>query len=599
MNGQLKLRLNINEKYKWDLNPIYPTLDDWEKDLQFVESNYSKIKNFESKLGNSSNDLLLCFKFSEKIEIKLDRLGLYAFLSKDLDLDNKTYQEIYGRLSSLGTLISQAFSFITPELMTIPEETLNSFINENPELQIYRHYFENLIRSKEHILSKESENLLALSGNITPTASNTFSYLKNTDIQYPTIKDEDGNDFQISDGRYSYALFSTNREFRKEVYTNYYTPYKQFQNTFSSLFVGSIKSYIFKAKARKYNSTLELCLKPNNIPIEVYSNLVETVNNNLAPLHRWAALRKKVLNLDELHPYDTYVTMFPEIKKKFTYDEGVELVIKSLEILGEEYVVPLKEAFNNRRVDVYETKGKRSGAYSSGTTFGVNPYVLMNWNDELSDVSTLAHELGHNMHSLFTGQNQPYVYASYPIFLAEVASITNEALLLEYLLKNATTKIEKLSLLEMYANKFVTTFYRQIGFAEFELKTHQLTEKGEALNSDTLSSIYGDIYQKYWGKDVIMDDEEKLTWARVPHFYYGFYVYQYATGLAVAEQMVDNIIKDQKSGIESLMKFLKAGRSNYPIDVLKESNIDITNQSTIMNCISKFDSIITEIENNL
>ncbi len=599
MNGKLKQRELIEDKYKWDLTPIYDSLNDWEQELNYVEQNFLKIKEFEGTLGFSAEKLLECYKFSEELEIKLDRLGLYAFLSKDLDLDNKTYQEIYGRLHSLGTLISQAFSFITPEIMSIPEYKLNTFINENEDLKVYRHYFDNLLRSKEHILSKELENLLALSGNITPTASNAFSFLKNTDIEYPIIKDENGDDFQISDGRFSSALFSTNREFRKEVYKNYYTPYKKFQNTFSALFTGSIKSYIFKAKARNYNSTLELCLKPNNIPIEVYHNLVETVNNNLAPLHRWAALRKKILKLDELHPYDTYVTLFPEIKKKFAYNEGVDLVVKSLEILGDEYLLPLKDAFANRRVDVYETKGKRSGAYSSGTTFGVNPYVLMNWNDELSDVSTLAHELGHNMHSLFTGHSQPYVYASYPIFLAEVASITNEALLLEYLLKNAQTKIEKLSLLEMYANKFVTTFYRQIGFAEFELRTHQLTEKGEALNSDTLSKLYGSIYQKYWGKDMVMDEEEQYTWARVPHFYYGFYVYQYATGLAVAEQMAENIIKDNKTGINSLMKFLKAGRSNYPIDVLKDSNIDITNQSTIENCISKFDRIITEIEESL
>lgn len=599
MNGELKKRSEIEEKYKWDLSPIYKSIEDWEFDFKFIETNFLKIKDYEGTLANSSDDLLKCFKFSEELEIKLDRMGLFAFLSKDLDLDNKTCQEIYGRLHSLLTLVSQAFSFITPELMNIDENKLNQFINENSELYVYRHYFDNLLRSKEHILSKEIENLLALSGSITPSASNTFSFLKNTDIKYPIIKDENGNDFQISDGRYSSALYSTNREFRKEVYKNYYTPYKQFQNTFASLFTSSIKSYIFKAKARKYNSTLELCLKPNNIPLEVYTNLVETVNNNLSPLHRWTVLRKKILKLDEFHPYDTYVTLFPEIKKKFSYDEGVELVIKSLEVLGDEYLIPLKEAFANRRVDVYETKGKRSGAYSSGTTFGINPYVLMNWNDELSDVSTLAHELGHNMHSLFTGQNQSYVYAGYPIFLAEVASITNEALLLEYLLKNAQSKIEKLSLLEMYANKFVTTFYRQIGFAEFELKTHQLTEQGQSLNSETLSELYGNIYQKYWGKEMIVDEEEKFTWARVPHFYYGFYVYQYATGLAVAEQMADNIIKDNKTGIDSLMRFLKAGKSKYPIDVLKESNIDITNQATIMNCISKFDAIITEIENNL
>jgi len=587
----------IDLKYRWDLTAIYKTDDEWNLDFDYISSKLDNYKSFENKL-NTAQSVLDLAKFSDELEMKLEKMGLYAFLSKDLDLDNKHYQTMYGKLQGLYTKFSEATSFITTELLQNEYSLVEQWIASNSELAIYKHHFENLFRTKEHILSKAEERILALSSLITPVAQSTFSLLKNADLEFPTVKDPDGNDFPISDGKYSAALFNQNREFRKDVYLNYYKPYKKFANTLSSLLNGNVKAYSFTAKARGYKSTLEASLKPKNIPLEVYHNLIETTNNNLKPLHRWAELRKKILKLDELHPYDTYVSLFPEINKKYSYDEGVELVLKACQPLGEQYILDLKVAFENRRIDVYESKGKRSGAYSSGTTYGQKPFVLMNWNEELNDVFTLAHEMGHNMHSLYTGQSQPYIYAGYTIFLAEVASTLNEALLLDYLIKNSTSKIEKLSLLEIYANKFVTTFYRQIGFAEFEYKAHQIIEAGQSLNSAELCKMYAEIYSKYWGSAMVVDEEESYTWSRVPHFYTCFYVYQYATGLAASEKLSKNIIQNGQVGVNKLFYFLNAGKSDYSINILRNAGADMMNPETILACIHKFDSLITEIENS-
>lgn len=596
MENNFRIREEIPEKYKWDLKVIYNNDETWEKEFAFVQESLSKFENYESKLGDSSENLLKCLSFDEYIDMKLSKLHLYAFLAKDLDLNVSKYQSMEGRMHSLVSEAQAKSSFIRPELLEIPESKINAWMAENEDLRIYKHFFHNLFRQKEHSLSKKEENLLALSSPAISNSYNVFSFFKNADLEYPTVKDESGNDVQITEGLFYSTLYSTDRDFRERVYRNYYKPYKHWQNTLASLFTGNIQSNIFKAKARGYNSTREAALKPNNIPLKVYDNLVETVNENIEVLHRWVAVKKKVMNLDEIHPFDMYVTLFPESKKEYSYDEGVEIVRESLKPLGFQYMEALDKAFDNRRIDVFETKGKRTGAYSSGVTTGVDPYVLLNWTNTYNDVSTLTHEMGHNLHSYFTGKYQPKVYAGYPIFLAEVASITNENLLHEYMMSIAESKQEKLMLLETYVNKIVTTFYRQTQFAEYEMKTHARTEAGESLNAENLTELYGDIYKKYYGTEIIADNEEFYTWARVPHFYYGFYVYQYATGLAASEVLAKQVVDEGEKGAGKVMKFLAAGKSDYAINILKEAGVDLTQKATLEAVTQKMSSLIDQIE---
>ncbi len=599
-SGELPKRSEINPKYTWNLQDIYKSLDDWEKDFNWVKENIAQYKNFKGKVGNSAKELLATIKFDEKIDITLGKLALYASLAHDLDLGNQKYQVLYNRINDLASQASSESSFIIPEILQIPEDKLWSYVNEEPELKIYKHFFEDLLRSKKHILSPKEERIMALAQPLAEVPYNTFSLLKNVEAQYPTIKDESGeHEIQISDGRYYAALYSTNRDYRKRAYKAYYVPFMEYKNTFNSLLNGAIKANIFNAKARGYSSALEAALSPNNIPVSVYNNLIEVVNKNLDVLHRWAALKKRLLKYKELHAYDTYVTLFPESKSEYTYDEGVKLVLEALKPLGEDYIKNLKHAFENRWIDVYETKGKRSGAYSSDRGYGVHPYVLLNWNNQLNDVFTLAHEMGHNMHSHYSGTNQPYVYSDYSIFVAEVASTMNEALLLDYLIDHAKNKKEKLALIEKNLDNMTFTFFRQTRFAEFEKIMHEKTEAGEALTPDKLCKIYGDLYQRYWGPDMVVDKEETYTWARIPHFYYNFYVYQYATSFAASQALEAKVMKEGQPAIDKYLTFLKSGSSDYPIEVLKKAGVDMTSPEPILAVIAKMNKLLDEMEKEL
>ena len=411
---------------------------------------------------------------------------------------------------------------------------------------------------KEHTLSADKEELLALTGPSLQTPYNTFSLLKATEIDYGKVEGENGEEEEISESVFYAALYSNDRAYRERVYRKFYLPYMNLKNTFASLFSGSMNGDIFNAKARGYKSSLDAALTPNNIPTEVYQNLVDSVDEGIGSLHRWVGMKKRILGLDEIHPYDMYVTLFPESKQNYTFEDARSIVTNALYPMGHHYIEGVNKCFDNRRIDVYDTKGKRGGAYSSGVTVGVDPYILMNWNGTLNDVSTLIHEMGHNMHSYFTGRIQPNVYASYPIFTAEVASITNENLLHEYLYFNSSSVLEKKMLIETYINKIVATFFRQTQFAEFELWAHQFTEQGNSLNADILTNKYAEIFRKYYGNEITEDKEEFYTWARVPHFYYNFYVYQYATGLVAAEVLSKNIIETGLKGAGKMMKFLSS-----------------------------------------
>ncbi|MFO7446805.1 MAG: oligoendopeptidase F [Ignavibacteriaceae bacterium] len=598
--SQIISRENIDDMYKWDLTHIYSSDEEWEKDFQWIENNLNKYKDFIDTLAASPQNLLNCLKFDDETGIKLERLYLYSMLSKDSDMRVTKYQASDDRIKGLYAKVSTAASFIRPELLNIPENMLWEMVEKEPALEIYRHLFNDLLRTKAHTLSKEQEEILSLAGEITLAPYNTYSIFTNSDLKFSSVKDEEGNDTEISHARFYAAMYSKNRSFRQRVFHSYYKPYIEFANTITTLFNGNLKTNIFNAKARKYGSAREAALDRNNIPLSVYDNLIEAANNSLEPLHRWGELKKKILKIDELHPYDVYISIFSnKSEKKYSYEEGKEIVLNSLKHLGDDYLASIKTAFSNRWIDVYETPSKRSGAYSSGTTFGVHPYVLLNWTDLLNDVFTLSHEMGHNMHSYYTGNSQPYPYANYTIFLAEVASTFNESLLLDYLIENSSDKNEKLYLLEKYLNNITSTFYRQTMFAEFESLVYDKVENGEALTADVLRKLYKDMYQKYWGPAMVIDEEEEYTWARIPHFYYNFYVYQYATGYAASEVLAHKVKHEGKPAVEKYLNFLKSGSSDYSINILKAAGVDMNSPEPVIATTRKMISLLDEVESLL
>ena len=596
-NKVIPERIEIKEDYKWDLTHIFPTDEYWEEEFRTVSEKIPGYQKFEGKLAESAETLVACFKFDEEINIKLDRLQLYAMLSKDSDMRVGKYHSMDDRIKSLYSKIGAASSFIRPELLQIPGEKLLNMVESNHDLKLYKHSIDDLIRSKKYTLSNSEEKILAMSSELTQTPYNTFSIFTNADLKMPLIEDEFGSMTELSHGRYYSAMYSKNRDYRSRVFKAYLESYKNYINTFTVLFNGNLKTNIFNAQARNFNSALEAALHRNNISTSVYSNLIDSANKNLQPMHRWATLKKKLLGLDELCPFDVYVTVFnSDGEKKYSYEEGVAIVLNSLKIMGEDYLASLNKAFNNRWIDVFETKAKRSGAYSSGTTFGVHPYVLLNWTDLLNDVFTLTHEMGHNMHSYYTGQFQPYPYANYSIFLAEVASTFNESLLLDHLLEIADSRKEKLFLLERYLNNLTATFYRQVMFAEFEMIVYDRTEKGESLTSEVLNDLYKRTYQKYWGPDMHVSDGEQYTWARIPHFYYNFYVYQYATGFAASEVLAKKIKTEGNTAVKKYLAFLKSGSSDYPINILTKAGVDMNSSQPVQAISDRMNQVLNEME---
>lgn len=594
----LPAREEIEEKYKWNLTDIFNSVEDWEADFKWIKDNLNNYQKFIGKLGESPEQLLNCLRFDDEIGIKLERLYLYTMLAKDSDLRVGKFQSMDDRIKSLYSEVSTVSSFIRPELLDIQDDKLLNLVESNDDLKIYKHSIEDLLRKKSHTLSKEEEAILALAGELTPTSYNVFSMFTNADMKFPIIKDEKGNEVQLSHGRYYAAIYSADREYRERAFRSYFKPFMEYSNTLSVLFSGSLKSNIFEARARKYKSAREAALNRNNIPVSVYDNLIKTVSDNLSPMYRWAAMKKKILQLDELHPYDVYVTLFPAaFDRKYPYEEAKKIVLDSLKPLGGDYLGSIQKAFGNRWIDVYETRAKKSGAYSSGTTYGVHPYVLLNWTDLLNDVFTLSHEMGHNMHSYYTGKTQPFVYSNYTIFLAEVASTFNESLLLEHFIKMAETREEKLYFIEKYLNNVTSTFYRQTMFAEFEMLVYEKTENGMALNTEDLCSIYKEVYQKYWGPEMVIDREEQFTWARVPHFYYNFYVYQYATGFAASEVLAQKVLKEGQPAVEKYLNFLKSGSSDYSINILAKAGVEMDSPEPIIAVTKKMNKLLDEAEN--
>ncbi|MDP2303502.1 MAG: oligoendopeptidase F [Ignavibacteria bacterium] len=592
----LPTRNEIEEKFKWNLSDIYLNNEEWEKDFDLVKLNIPKYSNYEGKLGSDLTLLKRCLLLDEETGIKLERLYLYSMLSKDSDLRVELYLGMDNRVKSLFADVSAASAFIKPELLEIEEDVLRALIKEE-QFTHYSHFIDELLRQKPHTLNKGEEKILAMGSEINSIPHDVFSIFTDADLKFPIIEGENGEPVEMSHGRFYAALYSKNRDYRKRAYEAFYKPFKEFSNTLNVLFNGNLKTNIITARTRKFNSALEASLNRNNIQVSVYNNLIKSVENNLQPMHRWAGLKKKLLNVDFIAPYDSYVTIFENhSEKKYSYDEAVKLVFNSLQLMGEEYLNPLRTAFENRWIDVYETQAKRSGAYSSGTTFGAHPYVLLNWTDLLNDVFTLAHEMGHNMHSYFTGQYQPYIYSNYSIFLAEVASTFNESLLHEYLIKNSSSKEEKLFLMEKYLNNVTATFYRQTMFAEFEKTVYEKTENGLSLSTSDLRIIYKELYQKYWGSAMFVTEDEEFAWARIPHFYYNFYVFQYATGFSASEALTTKVKTEGNRAVQKYLNFLKAGSSDYSINILRDAGIDMDSSEPIIATANKMNQILDEME---
>ncbi|QAS51612.1 oligoendopeptidase F [Halobacillus litoralis] len=592
---ELPKREEVPVEKTWDLESMFATDEAWYQELEETKELLPELEKYQGKLGESAEQLYELLSFQDKISNKIGLLYTYAHMRNDQDTTNSHYQELNAKAESLYTKIASAMSFVVPEILALPEGKVKSFIESYEPLELYEHTLDEITRQRAHVLSEKEEKLLAGFSEIGSNPSQTFGALNNADITFPTIKNEKGEEVDLTHGRYINFLKSDDREVRKEAFKAMYDTFGSFKNTFASTLSGHVKKNNFNATVRKYDRARQAKLDNNNIPESVYDNLIDAVNDRLSLLHRYVELRKEVLELDEVHMYDLYTPLVKEAEMEVTYEEAQELVVKGLKPLGEEYVNLLNEGFENRWIDVVENKGKRSGAYSSGH-YGTNPYILMNWQDNVNNLFTLAHELGHSLHSHYTHENQPYRYGNYSIFVAEVASTCNEALLNDHMLKNTNSDKEKLYLLNNFLEGFRGTVFRQTMFAEFEHEIHVQAQNGEALTADKLTELYYDLNKKYFGENIVVDDEIGLEWARIPHFYMGYYVYQYSTGYAAAQALAGQILEEGDPAVERYKSFLKAGSSDYPIEVLKRAGVDMTSKDPILAALDVFEEKLDEME---
>lgn len=592
---KLPARNEIPVKDTWALENIFATDEKWKEEFEQIKAIIPKAFEFQGKLGENADVLYEALQYQDEVMMRLGKLYTYAHMRYDQDTTNSFYQGMNDQARNLYTQAASAFSFVVPELLAIDENKIRQFLTEKEELKLYEHALEEINLQLPHVLSPEVEAILAQSTEVTDAPSNTFGMLNNADLEFPSIVDENGEEVEITHGRYIRFLESADRRVRKDAFHALYETYGKFRNTFASTLSGQVKRNNFYANVRKYKSAREAALSANNIPESVYDNLVETINKNLPLLHRYVALRKKVLGLDELHMYDLYTPLVKDVKMEVTFEEAKDIVLKGLAPMGEEYLSVLKEGFANRWVDVHENKGKRSGAYSSGA-YGTDPYILLNWQDNVNNLFTLAHEFGHSVHSYYTRKYQPFPYGDYSIFVAEVASTCNENLLSEYLLKTLDDDRKRLYILNNYLETFRGTVFRQTMFAEFEHDIHIRSQKGEALTAELLTNIYYDLNKKYFGDDVVIDEEIGLEWARIPHFYYNYYVYQYATGLSASTALSKQILEEGEPAVERYIGYLKSGSSDYPIEVLKKAGVDMTTAEPIENACKVFEEKLTDME---
>lgn len=591
---KLRRRDEIPEGDKWRIDKIYETPAKWNKELNNLKEEAPKLKDFEGKLGNKE-DLKAFLLLNEKLSRKLGKLYVYAHMRSHEDTSNPEMQSLVNKIDPYSAEFSSYTAYFVPEILSLKEGTIENFINEDKDLEQYKIYFEMILNEKPHILSKEVESVLASVSDCLGAPESIYSMLTNSDMTFGEILDESDRKVELSEGNYNSFIKSKDRKVREAAFKLLFGTYKKYENTLATSLSSSIKNFVFESKTRKYNSSLEASLKPNNIPVEVYYNALKTVDENMDALHRYVRIKKKLLNLDEIHMYDLYVPVIECKKEHLEYKDAISLVEEGLKPLGKEYLDIFNKGISEGWIDVYENKGKRSGAYSWGS-YDTMPYVLLNYNYELNDASTLAHEMGHSIHSYYTRKTQPYIYGDYSLFCAEVASTTNEILLIHHLIEKETDKNKKLYLINQELEQIRTTVFRQLMFAEFELKTHEAIENGESLTSEVLCKMWKDLNIKYFGEDMNVDEEIAIEWARIPHFYSDFYVYQYATGYAAASSFANSILSKGEEAVEKYKGFLKAGGSMYPIDTLKMAGVDMTTAKPLEDTFNRFNELLDMLE---
>lgn len=595
MGKEIKTRDQIDPKYKWKIEEMYSDEEQWKVDYKTVEDKAKDFAAYSGRLGESPQVLLEALQKKDTIWLILEKVYTYARMKKDEDNRVTRYQAMSDKAGSLIAKASSYLSFFTPELLEIPEEKLKGYLETSEGLGLYKHAINDLLREKAHVLSKAEENLMAQFSEIAGATNDVFSMINNADIKFGTIIDEDGDEVEVTHGRYIGFMESHDRRVRKDAFEHMYKAFGDLKNTLATTYNYNTKTDVITARIRKYNSAREAALSGDNVPTEVYDNLIDTVNSRLDLLHRYVEVRRKLLKVDEVHMYDMYVPLVEMPSEEIPYEKALDLMREGLTPLGDHYIGKMNEGIDAGWIDVYENEGKTSGAYSFGSYDGM-PYILLNYNGKLKDVFTIVHEMGHSMHSYYTRKNQPFVYGGHSIFTAEVASTVNEALLMHHLLNTSKDPEEKKYLLNLYIEEFRTTLFRQTMFAEFEKLTHEAVENGEVLTAEWLSEEYGKLNRKYYGEKVAYDPQIDMEWARIPHFYRAFYVYKYATGYSAAAAISSKILKEGPAARDAYIEFLKTGEKDYPIELLKTAGVDMGKRDPIIQAMDAFEKLIVEIE---
>lgn len=588
-------RSEVPEKLTWDLDRVYQSIEDWKTDQRKLENKLDEFKHAKDQLEINAD------KFLEVIEQYLgimriyEKLAVFASMKNDQDTTNSQYQELQGMADNLGTQVSEAVAWFQPALVHLDDQVVQDYFHQNSKLEPYRHFITELRSQREHLLSNAQEELLAAAGNIFGAPEKTFEMLSDADLKFPVVEGENGQKVELSEGTYSKLLESADQKVRQGAFKALYQTYGAFKNTFATTLTSQVQVQNYQAKVRHYASAKDAALSENHIPDKVYDVLIDEVHRNLPLLHRYVKLRGEVLNLDKVHMYDLYTPIVKESNLSFTYPEAQAKALEALQAYGDDYLQHVQEAFDNRWIDVVENKGKRTGAYSSGG-YDTDPYILLNWQDGLEDLYTLVHEMGHSMHSYYTTHTQLYVYGDYPIFVAEIASTTNENLLTDYLLKTEKDPQVRAFVLNHYLDGFKGTIFRQTQFAEFEQWIHEQDASGKSLTADSISKFYGDLNKQYYGPAIYNDDEIAMEWMRIPHFYYDFYVYQYATGFAAATTLSQRIEDDDPAHTEAYLNFLKSGSSAYPIETMQKAGVDMTQRAYLEKAFKVFEERLNELE---
>ena len=588
-------RSEVPEKLTWDLERVYQSIEDWKTDQRKLENKLDEFKHAKDQLEMNADKFLEVIEQYLEIMRIYEKLAVFASMKNDQDTTNSQYQELQGMADNLGTQVSEAVAWFQPALVHLDDQVVQDYFHQNSKLKPYRHFITELRSQREHLLSDAQEELLAAAGNIFGAPEKTFEMLSDADLKFPVVEGENGQKVELSEGTYSKLLESVDQKVRQGAFKALYQTYGAFKNTFATTLTSQVQVQNYQAKVRHYASAKDAALSENHIPDKVYDVLIDEVHRNLPLLHRYVKLRGDVLNLDKVHMYDLYTPIVKESNLSFTYPEAQAKALEALQVYGDDYLQHVQEAFDNRWIDVVENKGKRTGAYSSGG-YDTDPYILLNWQDGLEDLYTLVHEMGHSMHSYYTTHTQPYVYGDYPIFVAEIASTTNENLLTDYLLKTEKDPQVRAFVLNHYLDGFKGTIFRQTQFAEFEQWIHEQDASGKSLTADSISKFYGDLNKQYYGPAIYNDDEIAMEWMRIPHFYYDFYVYQYATGFAAATTLSQRIEDDDPAHTEAYLNFLKSGSSAYPIETMQKAGVDMTQRAYLEKAFKVFEERLNELE---